>query len=188
MRLFFAVVAAERVKKVVKKAVDSFPVTVPPWRWIPPENYHMTLKFLGEVEDKFLPSLHDAALRVASNTGSFQIIYGRFGGFPSLSRPRVIFYRIEEGAEELSSLAGLLEDEAERLGFEKERRPFRAHLTLARIKRRFPLALGEKLKDVSPLPPYTAQEVDHFVLMRSHLSRGGALYEEIYSFELPGGR
>ena len=111
MRLFFAVVAAERVKKVVKKAVDSFPVTVPPWRWIPPENYHMTLKFLGEVEDKFLPSLHDAALRVASNTGSFQIIYGRFGGFPSLSRPRVIFYRIEEGAEELSSLAGLLEDE-----------------------------------------------------------------------------
>lgn len=186
MRLFFAVPASGQVRSLVREAVDSIPIYDPPWRWIPPENYHMTMKFLGEVEEDTVPSLRRAASDVAVQIAPFGISFGRFGGFPSLSRPRVIFYRVEDGAGELGSLAGRIEDAVECLGFKREHRPFRAHLTLARIKRPPGGAVVQKLGEVPPLPTSAVQTVDRFVLMRSHLSREGATYEELLSFGLTG--
>lgn len=184
MRLFFAVPLSGRIREITGEHIESFPITDPPWRWIPPENYHLTLKFLGEVDDKLLPSLGGAASKAASAAKPFTIKFGEFGGFPSLSRPRVIFYRVEEGTEDLAELAGSLEHELEGLGFERERRPFRAHLTLARIKRPLPAPLRERLRNIPPLPPSANQEVSDFVLMRSHLSRRGATYEVVETFPL----
>ena len=87
MRLFFAVPLSPSVREVVTGAVRSFPVTDPPWRWIAPSNYHLTLKFLGEVDERLVPPLHDAARRAASSVDPFRLSYGWFGGFPKLSRP-----------------------------------------------------------------------------------------------------
>jgi len=186
MRIFFAVVTADRVKEVAAQAIDSFPVVHPPWRWIPPRNFHITLKFLGEVADGALPALREAAQRVASLHNPFDIAYGRFGGFPSLSRPRVIFYRLERGMEELASLAATLEEELASAGYPRERRPFRAHLTLARIKRPLPADVRDGLIQVPALAGNPSQRVDSFVLMRSILRREGAVYEEIERFGLAG--
>jgi 2'-5' RNA ligase len=184
MRLFFAVPLSEAVKAAVGEAVASIPIESPAWRWIPQDNYHLTLKFLGEVDERLLGSLRDAAVKVAVQSSSFDLIFGRFGAFPSLSRPRVLFFRVEQGVSMLGSLAQRLEDDLEPLGFEKERRPFRAHLTLARIKRRLSAEVQSKLVNVPPLPESTAQAVERFVLMRSHLDRRGATYEEISAFSL----
>jgi 2'-5' RNA ligase len=184
MRLFFAVPLSDAVKAAVGEAVASIAIERPPWRWIPPDNYHLTLKFLGEVEEHLLRSLQDAAGRIAAQSGPFDMTFGRFGAFPSLSRPRVLFFRVEQGASMLGSLAGRLEDDMVPLGFEKERRPFRAHLTLARIKRRISAEVKETLESVPPLPASTVQTVGRFVLMRSHLSSRGATYEEISDFGL----
>jgi 2'-5' RNA ligase len=184
MRLFYAVPSSEAVRRIVWNALQRFPISDPPWKWIPPENYHFTLKFLGEVTEDRLPSLNESGVLVASQVSTFSISLSRFGGFPSLSSPRVIFYDLETGKGELRSLAGMLEREMEHLGFKIEQRPFRAHLTLARIKRSLPPELREVIKSVPSLPSSTVQEVNRFVLMRSHLSRSGARYEEIDSFEL----
>jgi 2'-5' RNA ligase len=184
MRLFFAVPASQKVREAVRTAIESFPVDNPPWRWIPPENFHLTLKFLGETDEDMVPPLHDTASAVSSRIAPFSMAFGGFGGFPSLSRPRVLFFSITSGFGALAELAALVEDAVAPLGFAKEHRSFRAHLTLARIKRRLPPAVSEKLLTVPPLPTSTVQEVDHFVLMRSHLRREGAMYEEIGSFPL----
>ncbi len=184
MRLFFAVPLSQSVRTLVARHIDSFPVNSPPWRWIPPKNYHLTLKFLGEVADELLPSLGEAASRTASGAVPFTITFGRFGGFPSLSRPHVLFYRVEEGVEMLAGLARNLESNLERYGFEPERRPFRAHLTLSRIKRPLPQAIREQLRDVPPLPASVSHKVDDFVLMRSILSSRGAMYEVVETYEL----
>ncbi|UCF05988.1 MAG: RNA 2',3'-cyclic phosphodiesterase [bacterium] len=186
MRLFFAVVTADSVKRIVERQIETFPVQNPPWRWIPPENYHMTLKFLGDVEEDRLRELGEAALSVAPRIPPFRLAYGGFGVFPSLSRPRVIFYELKEGHEELATLAGALEGALEQIGFPRERRPFRAHLTLARIKRPLPPQVRNLLTTVPPLPGTPAQQVDSFVLMRSHLRRTGAVYEEIEQFDCTG--
>ncbi len=184
MRLFYAVPASEEVCRIVWNALQRFPISDPPWKWIPPENYHLTLKFLGEVGEDRLSSLKEAGVLVASQVRTFSISFCRFGGFPSLASPRVIFYDLETGKGELRSLAGMLECEMERLGFKIEQRPFKTHLTLARIKRSLKPELREVIKSVPSLPSSTVQEVNRFVLMRSHLSRSGARYEEIDSFEL----
>lgn len=186
MRLFFAVPTSPGVRETVRDAIGSFPVLDPPWRWIPPENYHLTVKFLGEVESDVVPSLQEAAARVAARIPPFRISFSRFGGFPSLARPRVVFFAVSDGAARLGDLASLVDREMEHAGYTREHRPFRAHLTLARIKRRLPPDLREALEAVPPLPEATSQAVDRFVLMRSHLGRAGARYEEVGTFSLEG--
>jgi 2'-5' RNA ligase len=186
MRLFFAVPLTDEVSAIVHGAVGRIPLENPPWRWIPPRNYHITLKFLGEVGDALLPRLVDAASCAAGAVSSFDLSFLRFGAFPSISRPRVFFYAAERGSAELASLAGSLEEELLSLGFEPERRRFRAHLTLARVRNRPTLEVQRILESVPDLPGTALQRVDRFVLMQSTLSRSGARYEELGSFPLSG--
>ncbi|OQX85287.1 MAG: 2'-5' RNA ligase [Candidatus Latescibacteria bacterium 4484_7] len=179
LRLFFAVPLSDEVRMMVAEAIDRFPISNPPWRWIPTDNLHITLKFLGDVEEGMLPSLKEIADNVAEDTRPFDIAFGRFGGFPSLSNPRVVFFAIEEGVGHLSNLADALENELAVLGFRREKRPFRAHVTLARIKRPLDNEVRAMLKSVESLSPGAVQHVDGFVLFQSYLQRRGAIYEEI---------
>lgn len=184
MRLFFAVPVSEAIRELVSKSIENARLFDPPWRWIPSVNYHLTLKFLGEADKEIIPDLGQAASSAARSIAPFTIAFGPFGGFPSLGRPRVIFFGIVSGLPELRELAAKLEGDVVRLGFSKERRPFKAHLTLARIKRPVPAHLRERLGSIPPLPSDARQVVDHFVLMRSHLGREGATYEELGSYPL----
>jgi 2'-5' RNA ligase len=184
MRLFFAVKVSDAIKADIREAIASFPLRNPPWRWIHVENMHVTLKFLGEVDEKIVPDLKKVATDAASRTHPFRVAYGAFGGFPNLSRPRVIFFEAKEGTRELAAIAALLEAGIEPLGIPRENRPFTAHLTVARIKEPLPRDVVERLGAVPPLPATATQDVDRFLLMESHLARQGATYEEIGSFPL----
>ena len=135
MRLFFAVPISEAVKRIVSRSLEALPIDDPPWRWIGPENYHITLKFLGETDGALLERLLEAGRGAAGAASPFELSFGRFGAFPSISRPRVLFFHAESGVEQLAGIAGSLDDNLEPLGFVRERRRFRAHLTLARVKR-----------------------------------------------------
>jgi 2'-5' RNA ligase len=184
MRLFYAVKISDAIRADVEAAVQSFPLRNPPWRWIPTGNMHLTLKFLGEVDERILGDLKDVGSAAAAETKPFRVAYGAFGGFPNLSNPRVIFFEAKEGARELAKIAKSLESLVEPLGIERERRPFKAHLTLARIKEPLPRGMAERFDDVPPLPATAFQIVDRFMLMRSHLAPSGATYEEVGSFAL----
>ncbi len=184
MRLFFAVKISDAIKMDVAAAIQAFPLRNPPWRWIPTGNMHLTLKFIGEVDERILPDLKDVAADVAKQMKPFRVAYGAFGGFPNLSNPRVVFFEAKEGKRHLSEIAHLIEKGVEPLGIEREKRPFAAHLTLARIKEPLPRGMVERLATVPPLPATAFQDVDRFVLMQSHLAREGATYEEMGSFGL----
>lgn len=186
MRLFFAVPVSEQVRSAVHSAVDMSPLRSAPWRWIPVENYHLTLKFLGEAEEDLLTPLCEAAGRAAAGCSPFDISYGSFGGFPDLKRPRVLFYSLSSGTEQLARIARRIESEIGYLGFEREKRRFRAHLTLARVKRPIDGATAGRLADMPSLPDGTVDRVDRFVLMRSVLQRSGAVYSEVAAFGLEG--
>ena len=186
MRLFFAVPVSDEVCAIVREAIERIPLDDHPWWWIPPRNYHITLKFLGEVEEPLLPRLVDAAARAAGAVSPFEISFERFGAFPSISRPRVLFYAAGRGSEELASLAGRVEEQLVSLGFEGERRRFRAHLTLARVRNRPSLDVQKILESVPDLPGTAFQRIERFVLMQSTLSRSGARYDELGSFALGG--
>jgi len=184
MRLFFAVKTSEAIKADVAAAIQAFPLRNPPWRWIQTGNMHLTLKFLGEVDEGIVRDLREIGADAATLVKPFRVVYGAFGGFPNLSRPRVIFFEAKEGTKVLGEIARVLEAGVEPLGIPRENRPFTAHLTLARIKEPLTRGMTERLVSVPPLPATAFQDVDRFVLMQSHLAREGATYEEIGSFPL----
>ena len=129
VRIFFAVPVSNDIRETVDGALRRSPIFDAPWKWIDSDNYHLTLRFLGDTEKRLLSPLRRAGGIVAGKISPFVMRLGSFGGFPGLRRPRVIFYGIEKGKEDLSHLASLLDQEIEYLGFEGERRPFSAHLT-----------------------------------------------------------
>ena len=185
MRLFFGVKISRDLGDFVWGEIKKSPVYDSPWRWIPPRNYHLTLKFLGETDKRLLGGIKETTERLVSEAGfPFRIQFDSFGAFPSLSKPQVIFYSIKEGCDELADLARGFNREMEPFGFKSERRPYHAHLSLARIKKKLPHGLIENLKRIPSLPEEANQRVDSITLFRSRLSRSGAAYEKVYDFTL----
>ena len=186
MRLFFALQAGSKISGQVWRIIGESPLRRAPWRWIRPENYHFTLKFLGEVDAGLVEPLRGAARAAASRVRPFRLKMGAIGGFPKLEKPRVIFYGIEEGFVPLRDLAGRIEEECADIGFAREKRKFKAHLTLARVKRPVPDDVIDLLSAFPALDESAVLDADHFILMKSTLTPSGAVYEEIGRFEFGG--
>jgi len=103
-------------------------------KWVAPANIHLTLQFLGDVDDERLARLPRVLAPVVAQHPVFQVEIVGTGTFPSPARPRVVWAGCREGASQLAGLAAAVCQATSTLGFEPERRPFRAHLTLGRIK------------------------------------------------------
>jgi 2'-5' RNA ligase len=176
VRLFVAVNLNREIKDTIQLALDRFPVQRPPWRWVKTDNLHLTLKFLGDTPEARIPRLVDSLEAVGRAHPPFTIQLDQLGGFPNLRKPRVLFYKVSHGAEPLSRLATAVDRTLQdRMDLPAERKPFRAHLTVARIKRPLPGEVAAQLTEVPPLPP-ASQLVSSLDLMQSELRREGAVY------------
>jgi 2'-5' RNA ligase len=184
MRLFIAVNLPASVRDSIQSAIDEFPVRNPPWRWVGPENWHLTLKFLGETKPDRLDALNAALTAAAARHSAFDMSLGPFGGFPNLRNPRVLFYDIERGASSLEALARDVNTAVERAtALPPETRRFHAHATVARVKDRLSPEISSRLARVPRLPEAVIR-VDSFELMESRLQRTGAVYSVVKEFAL----
>ena len=180
MRLFVAV----DVPDVVKDAIETDVVAplrdaLPGARWTRREGRHLTLKFLGDVADERLGGTGAALSEAASSHVRFDAAFDVLGGFPNLRRPRVLWVGIGAGAEPLSALAADVEANLEPLGFPREDRPFRGHLTLARFPK--PTAVRSLPGVTVPTEAFAAREL---VLFRSQLHPKGARYTALDRYAL----
>ena len=179
MRLFLAAPLTEEARHVLSRGIREAVPHGLPGRVVRPENWHLTLRFLGDVDelavDRLLANLDEAELG-----DPLSIRWGGLGAFPRASRATVLWLGVERGSEELTRLAGLAEAAVVSAGFDSEDRPFRAHLTLSRI--RPPRDVSDLIGQVRPFG--LVMPVDRIVLYRSHLGRGGARYEELEGFRL----
>jgi 2'-5' RNA ligase len=179
MRLFFAVGFDESLKDAIAAAIDKIGLVRPPWRWVARGNCHVTMKFLGETPEDRAAPLVMSAMGAFRGIEPFSITLGGLGGFPNLRRPRVLFYTVTKGADDLTTLAKRLDTALhEDLGIDKERRPFRAHATVARIKKPLDVSVADRLQN-APGVEHPPQLVDRVLLMRSELRREGALYHVV---------
>jgi len=184
MRLFIAVNLSPGARDAIQAALDDFPVENPPWRWAAPENWHLTLKFLGDTESARVSALTQALGDVARDHRAFEMTLGAFGGFPDLRNPRVLFYNVERGAGELESLADHVDAAVETtLGLARESRAFHAHATIARIKEALSPDVIARLALV-PALTQAVTRVDNFELVESRLQRTGAVYSPVKEFAL----
>lgn len=154
--------------------------------WVAAENFHVTVKFLGAVDEARIPAIADALCAAAARHRAFEIDVEGLGAFPVESRPRVLWAGVGRGADALSAVASSVEHALAGVGFVRAERPFTAHITLARVRvpRRDP-ALARALA-AATTRPLGRSPVDAIALMRSDLSPRGARYSTLVSarFEL----
>lgn len=103
-------------------------------RWALPEQLHVTLVFLGDVEDSAMPRFADAASRCAAQVPLIEVRLGGVGVFGSMKRATTLFVAVLDPTGEISHLAHALEDEAEALGVPREKRGYVPHVTLGRFR------------------------------------------------------
>jgi RNA 2',3'-cyclic 3'-phosphodiesterase len=155
-------------------------------RWVPVENIHLTLKFLGDVSLANLEVLKKILLAEAGNHSPFEISVGELGAFPSPRRPRVIWVGVTSPPE-LSALQHGIESETARLGYQRENRGFSPHLTLGRVSRnassREARQIGLVL-DKFKVGFLGAAHVREVYLYRSDLRPGGAVYTRLLTAPL----
>lgn len=157
-------------------------------KWVPPANFHLTLKFLGDQEPAAVEGALAALRRAANRTLPFEMALSGLGAFGDGGRPRVLWAGVTEGRGALEGLAEAVEREMAAAGFAPEARRFRPHLTLARIREGAPAPAS--------LADYLVQERDRFlgklsvsgaVLMKSELRPSGPLYTPLGHAPFGGG-
>ncbi len=187
MRLFIAlelpaevIAVLEGVQRRLQRSGDH------PVKWVAPTGMHLTLQFLGEVEEQRVADMLTVLknIRVAdthqSSAAHLQTVGA--GAFPNLRRPQTLWVSVSGAVEPLARLQQRLTQALEPLGFEPETRPFRAHLTLGRVRRDATpaqkRALGAAIEALPAVQSVT-WPMGHPVLFQSTLTREGARYTRI---------
>jgi len=186
MRAFIAVNLDENLRRCVAETQEKLRATGADVKWVKPESIHLTLKFLGWVDDARLPAVGEAVSAALKGVAPFRLRLEQVGGFPTATAPRVIWVGVKEGAQELSGLAERVEAALEPLGFQREERAFSPHVTVGRHRtpsgRQALAAMMQQERERS----FGEMEVRRVELMRSDLRPTGAIYTSQRAFELTG--
>jgi 2'-5' RNA ligase len=178
MRLFLAINLPTDVRETLWEVAAPLRTARYPVRWVAAEAIHLTLKFLGDVDDMREDEIAAGVAAAVVGAKPFPLPVGGFGAFPSAQRPRVVWAGLEP-VPSLELLQHRVEQEMERLGFPTEGRPFHPHLTLGRVKRDArPAALAGLATDLDSLVYETEVSVESVDLMQSTLTPQGAQYTQ----------
>ncbi len=183
MRLFIALPLPEDIEKMLGEILSDLKQRGRGVRWVASGNIHLTAKFLGETDEVKLESLKDAVARIAGKYSKVRCEINRLGAFPNLRRPRVIWAGLTGDIETLADIASHMDNETHALGFEKESRKFKSHLTLGRV--RDSSGLGELLDYIGDYQLSSRPVIfDKIVLFKSTLTPSGPIYDRLFEAEL----
>ena len=179
IRLFVAVEIPEEIRGALADAVTPVRERFPKARWVPIQNQHVTVKFLGSTYPRLVDWVTGSISTVAGQHAPFLTQLGRLGAFPNARRARVLWAGLDDTERHLERLAAGL-DEALAKEFTPEKRAFTAHLTVARFD---PSVVVDPLEVRYESEPF---EIDRIVLFRSHLRRPAPMYEPLGMYPLHG--
>ena len=134
IRAFIAVELSDQIKETIRNFQEHLKPSGCDIAWVKPENIHLTLKFLGDVKTKMLPSVIETLRDVCKDLRPFDTTLTQSGVFPDLRHPRVVWIGLDDTDGNLARMARSLETTLGNIGLRKERRDFQAHITVGRIK------------------------------------------------------
>jgi 2'-5' RNA ligase len=184
LRLFLAINLTPDVRRDVADATAELRETIPELAWVREHLLHLTLKFLGDQAEERVEEIRPALVAVADRHRELSMTLAGIGAFPNFRRARVVWLGVGQDPR-LELLHHDVEVACERLGFEVEGRPFRPHLTLARVRQ--PLVeerarvLSRQAKRIDYSAEFVVRTID---LMRSELSADGPSYTTLVSAAL----
>jgi RNA 2',3'-cyclic 3'-phosphodiesterase len=180
-RVFLAVQVPDAARIATSEHISALRLDFPDARisWVRTENLHITIKFLGKVEADCIEIIKNIALAAASSIRPFKIRFGVPGSFGE----KVLYISLTDEASGLTHLHRNLEIGLEKAGFQKEKRPFRSHLTIGRVrsdKGIKPLIQRHRSASVESVE----FEVAELVLFESIMSVSGSEYRKLATFPL----
>lgn len=180
-RIFIAINFPDDLKKRILELQDKLKKIDWPVRWVGDSNFHLTLKFIGYIEDNELAKLKEIIKQIVCKHKSFTIDFKDLLAFPDLSRPRIICLGILDN-NELMNLANELRNEIDKAGIgQKEDRPFKCHATLGRVNN--PAGHWQALSKIKFADSFIVKSVE---IMESQLRPQGSVYAIVESLTLPG--
>jgi 2'-5' RNA ligase len=186
MRLFFAIELGDALLERLEESTAPLRAEAPELAWVARDHRHLTLKFLGDVDEAVVPKLIVAADLAAAGHDPMEMTVRQVGAFPNFRRARVVWIGVEQEPR-LELLHHDLEQACEQQGFEVEGRPFRPHITLARV--RAPLSV-DRLRGLARVARTVRVRatilVEHITLFESTLAPSGARYRRLHAASLGG--
>jgi 2'-5' RNA ligase len=179
-RTFVGIDIGDAIRASTTALIKELAKTGAAVKWVAPESMHVTLLFLGEVDDRALHAVCKAVQEVAASEPPFSLRVSGVGAFPTARRPKILWAGITEGAEPLQHLNAALEERMLELGcYRKEERGYAPHLTLGRVK-----GDSDSFAMAAELPKRLAWEGGKFaaeevLVFSSELDRDGPVYTVI---------
>lgn len=189
IRTFIAVEVSADVRGCARKLIQDLSSTSSDVKWVDPQQLHVTLHFLGDVDMLELHALCEIMTDAVADLPPFDVQFSGVGAFPSIERPRTIWLGVEQGADEFRELHRALQVGLEReFGYRGESRQFRPHLTLGRVKGQEVAASAELAERLIAHREFYggASDVTEIALYSSTLSRSGPTYNRIGEAGLEG--
>ncbi len=188
VRSFIAIELPDELKLELSQLQAQLRLGEPSWvKWVDPYGIHLTLKFLGNVAVNMLNDITGAMEGAVLGIPSFHLKLKEVGVFPNLRRVQVAWVGISGEVDKLGQLQQRIESNLAPLGFAPESRPFVPHLTLARLRDQASLAERQRFGQLIASTGFEAAHtitVDAIDLIRSQLTREGAIYSRISSVGL----
>lgn len=184
IRSFIAIEVPRELKSRLEEVQRELRRTEADVKWVRPEAIHLTLKFLGSIQQEDVGKISRAVAPVINLWEPFEIRIQGMGGFPNLRNPRVVWVGVDRGRESLASLQEQVEKKMAELSFPPENRPFSPHLTLGRVRSfrgKADLSQAVENRKGLELGIFQAREV---ILFRSDLKPSGAVYTKLKEFPL----
>jgi RNA 2',3'-cyclic 3'-phosphodiesterase len=183
IRTFIAIPTPDDVRQTLTDIQTVLKSANAEVKWEPPEKLHITLRFLGDVEENQLPLLMADCSKAICNLFSFSLIYGGLGCFPDTRNPRIIWAGSHNDDGTLIRIKKEIDDTVLRFGIARESRLFQPHITLARVKGRQNIpSLIKMLQSVTFEPHQVIIDELHF--MKSELRPTGSIYTKLQSIVL----
>jgi 2'-5' RNA ligase len=187
IRAFLAIAPPAEILKEIDKLQDRLKISCPfDIRWVKPEGMHLTLKFFGDMAAKDLQPISEVVSGQTAGTRPLHLNIKGLGVFPGIRRPRVLWLGVGGEVARLIALQGVLAQGFETCGIKKEERPFRAHLTLARIKSPQGLSGLDKVLEEKEAESAGSFEAKGLILFKSDLTPKGAIYTVLADFPFQG--
>ena len=187
IRSFLAFELPAGIREIVTRVageVRKWPLEV---KWVRVENIHLTVVFMGNVKTEDLQSVKEAVQGVCLKSAPLQISLRGMGVFPHKRNPRVLWLGLDGDVERMSHFRDALQKKLRPLGVKEEKKRFKPHLTLGRFRRpnKLDLHLDEIIFKYKDLNSPTCR-LSEFILFKSDLKPGGAVYTKMASWPLLG--
>lgn len=186
IRTFIAIPLCDEVRQATIRMIRRLGEPDDGIRWVPTDNLHLTLKFLGEVDNTEVPRICNLLREICSDFEPFELSFQGTGGFPDLDRARVLYAGVDDQSQSLTELVTRLERELADLGFKPEPRDYTPHLTLGRTKgskRKATSEVIQRMKDLGEIE-LGSMSADTVCVFASFMDKEGPTYQVMDTIQI----